>query len=376
MRSTSTYTIPWVDEMRSDRNSQRLTRYELECLSNPTRCAAMAELEQNTQSVTTLRLPDLEIEVTKGSLKVRLYTPLHTVVGEVTFLPKSTLMSSKIRNKLLDTYSKLPHSDPLKGHSALMQTVAYASSLGVTVSSSVSTITEEIAALLGDRLLKTIPRKTLLATFDVREVIDGVLLIRLPSAHLLGATFLRFQEFYESPEFTGSLFSIKEYRDWYRTTTSHGGFSYYSDWAGFNVPDYVFAQFKPMGFVPSKLESILLERIGEHTKPFYVIGAAADCDFWGYAQHELAHALYYLDPQYRSDVDTIVAELETTQFEHALVSSGYDDSKVLDEMQAYLLDGPQAIRESYGVSTKGFAAASKAIKKRFMRAIHERLSSD
>jgi hypothetical protein len=362
--------------MPLERNDQRLTRLELESLRNPRDQVTLAEKKKKPESVTTIALSDLELQVSNDFLKARLAVPSKKMVGEVVFFSKSSLVLSRIRNTLLDTYSQLPDSDPLKGHSALSQAVAYANSKGVNVSSSVSSIPEEVAALLGDRLLKTISKKRLLMAFDTREIVDGIVLIRLPSPHLLGAAFIRFQELYESPEFAGSHFSMKEYQAWYRTTTSHGGFSYYSDWAGFNVPDYVFAQFQTMGFVPSKLESILLESIGDRTKPFYVIGAVANSDFWGYAQHELAHALYYLDPEYRSDVDTIVAEVKTAQFENALVSSGYDESKLPDELQAYLLDGPQAIRDSYGCSTRGFATASRAIKKRFMRALHQRLSID
>lgn len=360
--------------MHSERNSQRLTPEELSFLRDPSFCATNAEWRMQSQSSTTIRLSDLEIVVSKDSLNVRLYTGSNVVIGEVGFVSQAPEKLSSVRNTVLDTYGQLLDVDPLKGHGALSEAIVYAHSHGVKVSSSVSGIVEEISSLLGDRLIKTISKKSMLGAFEAREIVDGVLLIRLPSQYLLGATFIRFQELYESPQFAGRLFSLKEYQAWYRTTTIHGGFSYYSDWAGFNVPDHIFATFKARRFAPSKLESILLEYVGNRTKPFYVIGAVANSDFWGYAQHELAHALYYLDSEYRHDVDTLLSELETGQFEDALLMSGYAESKLRDEMQAYLLEGPQTIRESYDCSTRGFVTTSRAIKKRFIRALNERLS--
>ena len=51
----------------------------------------------------------------------------------------------------------------------------------------------------------------------------------MPSQYWLTSTFLRFQEYYESPKFRNLGFSLEEFQDWYVTTRDHGEFSYYSD---------------------------------------------------------------------------------------------------------------------------------------------------
>jgi hypothetical protein len=74
-----------------------------------------------------------------------------------------------------------------------------------------------------------------------RRVAKGIYLVRFATQYELSSTFLRFQEHYESPRFHGRVFSLEEYMDWY--ATRYGNFTYYQDWAGFNVPSTAFRPF-------------------------------------------------------------------------------------------------------------------------------------
>ena len=65
---------------------------------------------------------------------------------------------------------------------------------------------------------------------------DNIILIVFESQLELTKTMLRPQEFYESPEFKGKAFLLKDFKEWYKTTTPHKDFTYFSDWAGFNIP--------------------------------------------------------------------------------------------------------------------------------------------
>ena len=53
---------------------------------------------------------------------------------------------------------------------------------------------------------------------------------------------MRFQEHYESPEFTGTVFTVGAFRKWYAET--YGAFTYASDWSGFNIPGTVLEPFR------------------------------------------------------------------------------------------------------------------------------------
>src|SRR3989344_6116167 len=76
----------------------------------------------------------------------------------------------------------------------------------------------------------------------------NVYLVVAPSQYQLAATFMRFQEHYESPYFRKKIFSVEEYMDWY--ARKRGNFTYYKDWSGFNIPSWVLAPFYEGKFDP------------------------------------------------------------------------------------------------------------------------------
>jgi len=52
---------------------------------------------------------------------------------------------------------------------------------------------------------------------------SNIYLVIAPSQYILAATFMRFQEYHESPEFKGRIFTVEEYMDWYAKT--YGNFT-------------------------------------------------------------------------------------------------------------------------------------------------------
>src|ERR1700730_3525707 len=76
----------------------------------------------------------------------------------------------------------------------------------------------------------------------------GIYLLRFKTQYQLTATFLRVQEHYESPRFHGRIFSLEQYMDWY--ASRYGNFTYYQDWAGFNVPSTALQPFYEGKFDP------------------------------------------------------------------------------------------------------------------------------
>ena len=52
-------------------------------------------------------------------------------------------------------------------------------------------------------------------------------------------SFVRMQEFYESPKFKGKYFTLEQYMDYWSKEFGKGSFTYPSVWDGFNIPGKV-----------------------------------------------------------------------------------------------------------------------------------------
>lgn len=80
------------------------------------------------------------------------------------------------------------------------------------------------------------------------RIAKDIYLLRFKTQYELAATFLRVQEHYESPRFHGRIFSLEQFMDWY--AKRYGNFTYYEDWAGFNVPSTALQPFYEGKFDP------------------------------------------------------------------------------------------------------------------------------
>jgi hypothetical protein len=155
----------------------------------------------------------------------------------------------------------------------------------------------------------------------------------------LAKTFVRFQEYYENPYFSGSVFTLDEFKAWYKAFTKQKTFTYYEDWSGFNVPDWVLAPFRQGKFDPlSKDETWLLKELSKiKDSKFYVMGYSSGDKTT--LKHELAHAFYYVDWEYKSKVDAYLKKQGSglINLKNHLKSISYGDATLLDECHAYLL---------------------------------------
>jgi len=187
------------------------------------------------------------------------------------------------------------------------------------------------------------------STLEVTEVAEGVLHVNAKTQYEIASTFMRVQEFYESPygEIRGQYFSHERYMDICaygkkRSAANEIVFSYLEDWNGFNVPGHVFDEWAKL-FEEHYLwdkEKQLIELIYEKqsTNSFYVIGTN-DEGAKGDYDHELSHAWYYLDDIYKKKMIKLVDKLSKTareQIKDHLMDEGYRDGVVEDETIAYL----------------------------------------
>lgn len=168
----------------------------------------------------------------------------------------------------------------------------------------------------------------------LERIHEGIYAVVCETAEIAAKAFQRPQEHYESPnnDFAGRIFSKSAYNAWYEG-------DYYEDWTGFNVPDWAFKAFlsgamHPLDEYEQKLIS-LVKTIKD--EKFYVIGYAEGDD--GTMMHEIAHGMYYLNPEYRHSVSAIALRSEFDQIKIHLVEIGYsvDQYILLDEVHAYLL---------------------------------------
>ena len=189
-----------------------------------------------------------------------------------------------------------------------------------------------------------------------RQIADGIYVVRFASQYALGSTFIRIQEHYESSRFRGRVFTLEDYMDWY--AAQFGAFTYFEDWSGFNVPSTALEPFSTGRFDPLlRKEQQLLRLFRRVRPPFYVIGLYDDDDL----RHELAHALFFMRPDYRREVRAAMRRFNTARIARHLASLGYHRRVLEDEVHAYL------IAES---DVPGVSAARLEPLRRSLRAIY------
>lgn len=183
-----------------------------------------------------------------------------------------------------------------------------------------------------------------LKTFRVSEVIPNVYRLEFDGHRDMVATFMRFQEHYESPEFRGKVFSRSQFKKWYRTTRE-GKFTYFSDWGGFNIPSFVLDAFYDKRFrYKTARENGLLDQFRDlyrSGKNFYVIGTPTGRV--STLKHEVAHGLYYTNSEYKKSVDAVLATVDLTPVHQWLVRIGYCKEVLNDEAHAYLATEDDAV---------------------------------
>ena len=167
------------------------------------------------------------------------------------------------------------------------------------------------------------------------EIRNRVFQLEFDNQLELASTFLRFEEFYESPKFKGKIFTLKEFKEWY--TKEKGAFTYYEDWPAFNIPSSVLKPFIEGKFDPlSKAEKELISLFKNTTGIFYIIGVVAGAD--SFCNHELAHALFFTQPDYKKQVLIVLIKYDTSAIKQELRGmSGYCEEVLDDELNAWIL---------------------------------------
>ena len=177
-----------------------------------------------------------------------------------------------------------------------------------------------------------------------------VYLIESKTSQDLATTFMRFQEYYESPVFSGRVFSVDEFAAWY--ASEFGAFTYCQDWAGFNIPSWALEPFRNGSFDPlTDREKSLLNFFKNIRGDFYIIGATSqDEECVDTIKHEFAHGAFFTNSDYRRDVINFLNVHRPNVVKVALQKMGYGDNVLEDEANAYLLTEPQTLRNQLSLN--------------------------
>ena len=197
--------------------------------------------------------------------------------------------------------------------------------------------------------------KHYLVTGELKQIAPNIYCVAIEDAYDRAMLFARYQEFYESPVkgIRNKFFTLeglmKRYRDHYKKET----FTYPEDWAGYNIPSNVLWKAydtfykdrneydKIMSDIIYFCENYPLQFDKPRTK-WYLIGT--DNFKSTTMNHEMAHALYYTNPEYKKNCDELISKIKKSHYnklKKILVSIGYLDNKKIidDEIQAFMSTG-------------------------------------
>lgn len=174
---------------------------------------------------------------------------------------------------------------------------------------------------------------------------DGVCHLQFESRKELIDTFIRVQEFYESAfdNIRGKYFSLGDFLEQYENKYHT---DYYEDWNGFNVPGEIVRKFFDLFKDDVRSEESVIPRDCQ-----YVIGTWDEDSI----DHELAHALYHIDADYRGDMNYMIFKMDLSKYKiicnWLIDTKGYNTEVVFDEIQAYLATSEYDYLDGHGLGS-------------------------
>lgn len=250
--------------------------------------------------------------------------------------------------------------DPSRPLTLMLEALCYAEFHQLAAHTRTGSAPHNELARFFDAEIETFSYKELLRMVNIEGLGGGIYHLSFANHFMMNATFMRPQEYYESPKFRGKVFTTAEFRSWYSASRPHGQFSYYTDWSGFNLPDRALKPFILGAFEPlSPLEQILTETFRDMKGPLYLIGTLQG-DERVTLRHEIAHALYHTNPEYRKEVERTLRSLNLTPINRGLKRMGYHHLRWRDEAHAYIGDPPADV-EGLGLDSLPYQAAHEKL---------------
>ena len=179
------------------------------------------------------------------------------------------------------------------------------------------------------------------------RITDKIFWLAYDNAYDMCMTWLRVAEFRESSSHQAHRkpFKILDYMHWYAAVHGEGSFSYPADWAGFNIAKeglhelYVElgAQIVDWNIYDTAALSTYLH-LCNTAGPLWCLCCTMYNDYET-LRHELAHALWATDPEYRELQEAVIKSAQPeliAELEGRLHRMGYGPEVYADEIQAHV----------------------------------------
>jgi hypothetical protein len=168
-----------------------------------------------------------------------------------------------------------------------------------------------------------------------------ILVFKCKTKKELALTFFRIQEFYEAQnsKLRGQSFDTFKFLDVMMADDGKVAY-FFPGWSGFNFPSDIFHEWRRLNPVATAYEAKLIAQVEKALpkgKPFYVVAMLASDK--NTLDHEVAHAMFFLNTDYRECATTLVRGLPIALRRHmrqALRTLGYSNGVVVDEINAFL----------------------------------------
>ena len=181
-------------------------------------------------------------------------------------------------------------------------------------------------------------------SYTLEKIEDSILHVRFATRLQMSRTLCRLQEFYENPDLRGKVFMREDLISWaakfYGKTDKT--FNYFTSWDGFNFPMENALNF--LNTYPAEKRiydeenEILRVLLRQSYKIRYVVFTSKGSHLTT-LRHELAHAYFYTSPSYAASARNIIGNYDVRKQLKQLKVMGYHDDVLLDEINAYMIDG-------------------------------------
>jgi hypothetical protein len=201
--------------------------------------------------------------------------------------------------------------------------------------------------------------------FSFKRLRQRLYELRFDDRYEMCMTFLRYQEFYESPRYEKRKFTLAEYMAWYAKAQSKDNlFTYPGDWGGFNIPADTIKKVQALGIDDPNHYDALMKYIytviSSQCDDAYLIGVTHDARI---DMHETTHAMWHIDEQYRNECLGILHEADqdlVSLLKETLFKRGYTEVTALDEVQTYLTTGDALFKDHK--KAPGYRALQRKLK--------------
>lgn len=189
--------------------------------------------------------------------------------------------------------------------------------------------------------------------FSVSRPCDGCVLLKFKTIPDLTKSFFRMAEYYDGDQKKKHVDMAEFLDDW---MDRQGNADYFKFWDGFNITDSAFQSWRRTVGKLSQAEQTVVDAVDQATKgmkKFCVMGVSGDDP--ATMQHELFHAKYYLDPDFKRNADQLIDECRNdpvikTMTKILKTKLDYH-TNIDEEIAAYLYAGSQ-LKLVFGVDAK------------------------